>query len=105
MTENRTYLEQEHYPMTDHTDALSGRLPLADPTDLVRARRELFDKMTSTVVPLAHDNGFPSKTVDSRLIGTFNPALLNPAMTSVSAELVLGEWEHTSLSPRLREVV
>src|SRR6478609_4786711 len=27
--ENRTYREQEHYPMTDHSDALGGRLPLA----------------------------------------------------------------------------
>jgi len=91
--------------MSDHSDALGGRLPLADPTDLVGAQRELFDKMTSTVVPWADDTGFHSTTDDGRFIGPFNPALLNPAMTSVSAELVLGEWEHTSLSPRLREVV
>src|SRR6476659_5696750 len=86
--------------MSDHADALGGRLPLADPTDLVGAQRELFDKMTSTVVPWADDTGFHSTTDDGRFIGPFNPAL-----TSVSAELVLGEWEHTSLSPRLREVV
>jgi 4-carboxymuconolactone decarboxylase len=48
--------------MTDHTDALGGRLPLADPTDLVGAQRELFDKMTSTVVPWADDTGFHSTT-------------------------------------------
>jgi 4-carboxymuconolactone decarboxylase len=91
--------------MTDHTDALGGRLPLADPTDLVGAQRELFDKMTSSVVPWADDTGFRSTTDDGRFIGPFNPALLNPAMTSVSAELVLGEWQHTSLSAQLREVV
>ncbi|HEY5840160.1 MAG TPA: hypothetical protein VIU87_01560, partial [Mycobacterium sp.] len=68
--------------MTDHTDALGGRLPLADPTDLVGAQRELFDKMTSTVAPWARDTGFHSTTDDGRFIGPFNPALLNPAMTS-----------------------
>jgi 4-carboxymuconolactone decarboxylase len=91
--------------MSDHSDALGGRLPLADPTDLVGAQRELFDKMTSAVVPWADDTGFRSTTDDGRFIGPFNPALLNPAMTSVSAELLLGEWEHTSLSARVREVV
>ena len=90
--------------MTDHTDALGGRLPLADPTDLVGAQRELFDKMTSTVVPWADDTGFHSTTDDGRFIGPFNPALLNPAMTSVSAELYWASGS-TSLSPRLREVV
>src|ERR1700731_4970169 len=35
----------------------------------------------------------------------FNPALLNPAMTSLSAELVLGDWVHTSLAAWGREVV
>jgi len=92
--------------MTDHTDALGGRLPLADPTDLVGAQRELFDKMTShrgprgptTLVSTAQQTA-----ADSSARST--PRCSNPAMTSVSAELVLGEWEHTSLSPRLREVV
>jgi 4-carboxymuconolactone decarboxylase len=79
--------------MSDHSDALGGRLPLADPTDLVGAQRDLFDKMTSAVVPWADDTGFHSTTDDGRFIGPFNPALLNPAMTSVSAELLLGERE------------
>ena len=91
--------------MSDHDDALGGRLPLADPADLVGAQRELFDKMTSTVVPWAHDTGFRSTTDDGRLIGPFNAALIIPAMTSASAELLLGERELTSLSPRVREVV
>ena len=91
--------------MSDHNDRLGGRLPLADPTDLVGPQRELFDKMTSTVVPWADDTGFHSTTDDGRFIGPFNPALLNPAMTSAAAELLLGERENTSLSARLREVV
>src|SRR6201998_1320340 len=105
MTKNQTYREKEHYPMTDHTDALGGRLPLADPTDLVGAQRELFDKVTTTVFPWADAPGFHSTTDDGRFIGPFNPALLNPAMTSLSAELVLGEGQHTSLSGPVREVV
>ena len=52
--------------MTDHSDALGGRLPLPDPTDLVGAQRELFDKMTSAVVPWADDTGFHSTTDDGR---------------------------------------
>src|ERR1700730_2561782 len=91
--------------MTDHADALGGRLPLAGPTDLVGAQRDLFDKMTSTVVPWADDTGFRRTTDDGRFTGRFNPALLNPAMTSLSAALVLGDWEHTSLTARAREVV
>lgn len=91
--------------MSDHSDDLGGRLPLADPADLVGAQRELFDKMTSAVVPWADDTGFHSTTEDGRFIGPFNAALINPAMTSASAELLLGEREHTSLSPRVREVV
>ena len=91
--------------MSDHTDGLGGRLPLLDPADLVGAQRELFDKMTSAVVPWADQTGFHSTTDDGRFIGPFNAALINPAMTSASAELLLGERERTSLSPRVREVV
>ncbi|MUL85594.1 carboxymuconolactone decarboxylase family protein [Mycobacterium sp. CBMA247] len=61
--------------------------------------------MTSTVVPWADGTGFRSTTDDGRFIGPFNPALLNPAVTSASGQLLLGERENTSLSARLREVV
>jgi 4-carboxymuconolactone decarboxylase len=91
--------------MPEHNDAMGGRLPLADPANLSAAQRELFDKMTSAVVPWADNTGFHSTTDDGRFIGPFNPALLNPAMTSAAAELLVGEREHTSLSARLREVV
>jgi 4-carboxymuconolactone decarboxylase len=91
--------------MSNYSDALGGRLALADPTDLVGAQRELFDKMTSTVVPWADDTGFHSTTDDGRFIGPFNPALINPAMTSAAAKLMLAERDDTSLSARVREVV
>jgi 4-carboxymuconolactone decarboxylase len=44
-------------------------------------------------------------TDDGRLIGPDNPALLNPAISLASTTLMLGEQTHTSLSPRVREVV
>ncbi|CAM5682622.1 hypothetical protein MAUB1S_00061 [Mycolicibacterium aubagnense] len=61
--------------------------------------------MTTTVVPWADEAGFRSTTDDGRFIGPFNPALLNPELTSAAAQLLLGEREHTSLSARVREVV
>ncbi|WP_243753444.1 carboxymuconolactone decarboxylase family protein, partial [Mycolicibacterium sp. CBMA 213] len=75
------------------------------PADLDTTQRELFDKMMATVLPWADETGFDSTDNTGRFIGPFNPALLNPAMTSASAVLLLSEREHTSLSPRLREVV
>lgn len=91
--------------MSEHNDRLGGRLPLADPADFGVAQRELFEKMTTTVVPWADETGFRSTTDDGRFIGPFNPALLNPELTSAAAQLLLGEREHTSLSARVREVV
>lgn len=91
--------------MSEHDDRLGGRLPLADAADFSAAQRELFAKMTATVVPWADDTGFLSTTDDGRFIGPFNPALLNPELTSAAAQLLLGEREHTSLSARVREVV
>jgi len=91
--------------VSDHTGALGGRLPLANPAGLNTAQRKIFDSLTKNVVPWADDTGFQSTTDDGRLIGPFNPALLNPAITSASFELVLAERNHTSLSARVREVV
>jgi 4-carboxymuconolactone decarboxylase len=91
--------------MSEHDDGLGGRLPLAGSADLVGPQRELFDKMTSTVVPWADSTGFRSTTDDGRFIGPFNVALFNPALTSACAELLLGEREHTSLNARVPEVV
>jgi 4-carboxymuconolactone decarboxylase len=91
--------------MSEHSDRLGGRLPLLNPADFVAAQRELFERMMSRVVPWADDAGFHSTTDDGRFIGPFNPALLNPELTSAAAPLLLGEREHTSLSARVREVV
>ena len=91
--------------MSDQTDTLGGRLPLADPAALNPAQREIFDRMATRIVPWANDAQFHSVAEDGRLIGPFNPALLNPAITAPFLDLQFAEQVHTSLSARVREVV
>jgi 4-carboxymuconolactone decarboxylase len=86
-------------------DALGGRLPLADPAALTGEQRALFDRMMSRIVPWADEAGFASTAADGQLIGPFNPALLNPAVTTSMLDLSVAERTHTSLSDRIREVV
>jgi 4-carboxymuconolactone decarboxylase len=91
--------------MTVESDILGGRLPLADPTTLAGAQRELFDVVMATVVPSANGASFQSTTGDGRLIGPFNPFLLNPAVASKLLNLQFAEQSQTSLSERVRQVV
>ena len=91
--------------MSDQTDTLGGRLPLADPAALNPAQREIFDRMATRIVPWANDAQFQSIAEDGRLIGPFNPALLNPAIAAPFLDLQFAEQMHTSLSARVREVV
>ena len=91
--------------MADQTDTLGGRLPLADPASLNPAQREIFDRMAARIVPWANDAQFQSTAEDGRLIGPFNPALLNPAIAAPFLDLQFAEQMHTSLSARVREVV
>jgi 4-carboxymuconolactone decarboxylase len=91
--------------MSGDTDALGGRLPLADPAVLSPAQREIFDRMATRIVPWANEARFQSTSEDGRLIGPFNPALLNPAIAAPFLDLQFAEQMHTSLSPRVREVV
>jgi 4-carboxymuconolactone decarboxylase len=91
--------------MPDQTDTLGGRLPLADPAALTPAQREIFDRMASRIVPWANDAQFQSTAEDGRLIGPFNPALLNPAIAAPFSDLQFAEQVNTSLSARVREIV
>jgi 4-carboxymuconolactone decarboxylase len=91
--------------MSHHAENLDGRLPLADPATLNGAQREMFDRMMTTVVPWAQGAGFQSTTADGRLIGPFNPCLLNPAISAQFLQLQFVEEQHTSLGERLRQVV
>ena len=46
--------------MSDHTDTLGGRLPLADPAALNPRQRAIFDRMATRIVPWANDAEFQS---------------------------------------------
>jgi 4-carboxymuconolactone decarboxylase len=91
--------------MTIQTDALGGRLPLTDPATLTAAQRALFDLMMNTMVPWANQVPFQSTTADGRLIGPFNPALLNPQTATKFLELQFAEQLNTSLDERMRQVI
>jgi 4-carboxymuconolactone decarboxylase len=91
--------------MADPSDTLGGRLPLADPAALNPAQRAIFDRMATKIVPWANDAQFQSTAEDGRLIGPFNPALLNPAIAAPFLDLQFAEQMHTSLSARVREIV
>ncbi|HTX96179.1 MAG TPA: carboxymuconolactone decarboxylase family protein [Mycobacterium sp.] len=91
--------------MTVQTDALGGRLPLTDPAALTEAQRDLFDLMMNTMVPWARQVPFQSTTADGRLIGPFNPALLNPQTATKFLELQFAEQLNTSLDERVRQVI
>jgi Protein of unknown function (DUF3363) len=71
------------------------RRQAADPKTL------LFDVVMATMVPWANGVGFQSTTGDGRLIGPFNPFLLNPAGASKLLDLQFVEQSQTSLSERV----
>jgi 4-carboxymuconolactone decarboxylase len=91
--------------MTVQTDNLGGRLPLTDPASLTGAQREVFDLMMSTMVPWTNQVPFQSTTADGRLIGPFNPALINPQTATKFLELQFAEQLYTSLDERFRQVI
>ncbi len=90
---------------TPEIKALGGRLPLADPATLTDEQRGLFDLMMNTMVPWSAQVPFQSTTSDGRLIGPFNPALLNPKTATKFLELQFAEQLNTSLDERTRQVI
>ena len=91
--------------MSATDDGLGGRLTLADPDSLTGAQRELFDNITANAVPWAQRSGFAATTDGGRLIGPFNPILLNPQIGTAFLKLQAAEEENTSLEVRVRQVV
>ncbi|WP_156689857.1 carboxymuconolactone decarboxylase family protein [Mycobacterium sp. Marseille-P9652] len=87
------------------TGGLGGRLPLADTEGLSRPQRDLFERIRSTAVPWAEASGFAATNIDGRLIGPFNPSLLNPAVAAAFLSLQVAEQQATSLDERVRQVV
>lgn len=91
--------------MSKSGQSLGGRLPLADPATLTSAQRDLFDTLKATWVAYANKLGVQATTEDGRLIGPFNAFLLHPEVTAKLSEFQAAEAAHTTLSPRVREVV
>lgn len=90
--------------MTQSTNGLGGRLPLADPDALSGPRRALYDTLMSTWVAYADQIGVRATTDDGRLIGPFNAFLLHPEITERLSALQAAEAQHTTLRPAVREV-
>ncbi|BBZ43559.1 carboxymuconolactone decarboxylase family protein [Mycobacterium parmense] len=82
-----------------------GRLDLADRAELDDPARQLFDDITATAVAWARRSGFAAATADGRLIGPFNPSLLNPGLSAAFLNLQAAEEQYTSLDERTRQVV
>jgi len=91
--------------MTKQSQTLGGRLPLADPATLTGAQRDLYEALKATWEPLSNGAGVQMTTADGRLIGPYNTFLLHPEMAAKFSEFQAGEKAHTTLSPRVREVV
>jgi 4-carboxymuconolactone decarboxylase len=91
--------------VTATEDSLGGRLTLADPDSLTGAQRELFDYIIAIALPWAQRSGFAATTASGRLIGPFNPSLLNPQIGTAFLKLQAAEEQNTSLDDRVRQVV
>ena len=91
--------------MTKPSQTLGGRLPLADPATLTGAQRDLFEALKAAWEPLSNKAGIQMATADGRLIGPYNTFLLHPEVAAEFSEFQAGEKAHTTLSPRVREVV
>jgi len=61
--------------------------------------------MAQVIVPWANEARFQGTSEDGRLVGPFNPPFLKPAIAAPFLDLQFAEQMHTSLSPRVREVV
>ena len=91
--------------MTEPSQSLGGRPPLADPAALTGAQRDLFETLKATWVVYADKWGVRATTEDGRLIGPFNAFLLHPEITEKLSAFQAAEAAHTTLPPRVREVV
>jgi 4-carboxymuconolactone decarboxylase len=91
--------------VSDAPPGLGGRLALADRDDLNDSAQELFDDITDTAVAWARRNGFSAATSDGRLIGPFNPSLLNPGIAGAFLKLQTAEQQCSSLDECTRQVV
>ena len=86
-------------------DDLGGRLPLLDPATLDPAQRRLDDVSMAVEHPWSVDSGFRLVTDEGRFIGPYDAFLRRPEVAERFRAFTSAASRHSSLSPRLREVV
>lgn len=84
---------------------MGGRLPLLDPAAADAAQRRALDVLEGNFLPWAEKAGFRTRDGDGRLIGPFNSALYSPELSAAFLDYQASEQQHTTLDPRVREVV
>ena len=87
------------------TQSLGGRLELRNPGDLAGDEKALYDRIVSTTALWSQKAGFETRSGEGQLIGPFNSFLFSPQIGSALVDLSAAEARHTSLSPRVREIV
>jgi 4-carboxymuconolactone decarboxylase len=68
--------------MINEATDLGGRLPLVSVQDLSARQKEVYNFIENQFVPWADAAGFEAQSVDGRLIGPFNSALVSPELGS-----------------------
>ena len=91
--------------MSDPSPSLGGRLKLLSPAVLRPDQRRLYDAIMKRMVPWAEKSGFQAATEEGQLLGPFNAMLYSPRLGEASLVGVEAEREHTSLTPRIREII
>ena len=91
--------------MTTSSPSLGGRLRLLSPGVLRPEQKRVYDAIMKRMVPWAEKTGFQAADEEGRLLGPFNPMLISPRLGEASLIGVEAEREHTSLTPRIREII
>ena len=91
--------------MSQTTDGLGGRIPLAQPAHLSGSQQSLYKTISETSVPWATASGFVARIDDGRLVGPFNTLLESPELGDAFLQFQSAEQKMTSLSEPVRQVV
>jgi 4-carboxymuconolactone decarboxylase len=84
---------------------MSGRLPSLLPVDLDEPQRKLYDSLVANELGWADRSRFQVIATDGSLLGPFNPLLFSPVLGTAWMGVFRTDKSHTSLSPRVHEVV
>ena len=68
-------------------------------------QKQVYDRVNASTVPWATDAGFRVKAEGGALVGPYNSQLLSPGTDAGYLDMLDAEKKHTSLNPRIREVI